>query len=79
MRLRQLGNGGLKVSAIGLGRMGMSEFYKREDDRTGLATIHRALDLGVNFLDTADAKQSREIPIGAITGERYADMSSVNG
>ncbi len=54
MEQRQLGNQGLQVSAIGLGCMGMSEFYGPSDEIESLATIHRALDLGVNFLDTAD-------------------------
>jgi aryl-alcohol dehydrogenase-like predicted oxidoreductase len=44
----------LEVSALGLGCMGMSEFYGTADEQTGIATIHRALDLGVTFLDTAD-------------------------
>ncbi|MFA6300548.1 MAG: aldo/keto reductase [Nocardioides sp.] len=44
----------LTVSAVGLGCMGMSEFYGTTDEQTGIATIHRALDLGVTFLDTAD-------------------------
>jgi aryl-alcohol dehydrogenase-like predicted oxidoreductase len=54
MRLRQLGQDGPWVSEIGLGCMGMSEFYGPRDDRESLETIHRALDLGVTFLDTAD-------------------------
>jgi|SRR5271166_389946 len=54
MQFRELGNSGLKVSALGLGCMGMSEFYGPGDDDESIATIHRALDLGINFLDTAD-------------------------
>jgi aryl-alcohol dehydrogenase-like predicted oxidoreductase len=53
MERRTLGQG-LEVSAVGLGCMGMSEFYGARDEEEALATIHRALDLGVNFLDTAD-------------------------
>jgi len=54
MNTRQLGRDGLTVSAMGLGCMGMSEFYGQGDDAESIATIHRALDLGVTFLDTAD-------------------------
>jgi aryl-alcohol dehydrogenase-like predicted oxidoreductase len=54
MEKRRLGTQGLVVSAIGLGCMGMSEFYGTTDEAEAVATIHRALDLGVDFLDTAD-------------------------
>jgi aryl-alcohol dehydrogenase-like predicted oxidoreductase len=54
MKQRQLGTGGPLVSAIGLGCMGMSEFYGAGDDVESIAVIHRALDLGVTMIDTAD-------------------------
>ena len=54
MRSRKLGQQGLEVSALGLGCMGMSDFYGARDQAEAVATINRALDLGVTFLDTAD-------------------------
>jgi aryl-alcohol dehydrogenase-like predicted oxidoreductase len=54
MKTKKLGTQGLTVPALGLGCMGMSEFYGARDDHESIATIRRALDLGVNFLDTAD-------------------------
>ena len=54
MERRALGKQGLVVSALGLGCMGMSEFYGERDEKEAVATIHRALELGIDFLDTAD-------------------------
>ncbi len=54
MQRRQLGHNGPEISALGLGCMGMSEFYGPSDEATSVATIQRALGLGLNFLDTAD-------------------------
>jgi len=73
MQIRELGRSGLKVSAQGLGCMGMSEFYGPGDEAESIATIHRALELGVNFLDTADVYgplKNEELVGRAIRGKR---------
>src|SRR5215213_6878777 len=73
MEQRELGRSGLKVSALGLGCMGMSEFYGGRDDEESVATIQRALGLEVNFLDTADmygVGHNEELVGRAIRGRR---------
>jgi aryl-alcohol dehydrogenase-like predicted oxidoreductase len=73
MKTRELGKSGLRVSALGLGCMGMSEFYGPGDDHESIATIHRALDLGVTLLDTADMYgpfKNEELVGKAIKGRR---------
>ncbi len=75
MRQRRLGGHGLVVSSLGLGCMGMSEFYGALDDAESVATIHRALDLGITLLDTADVygPHTNERLVGrAIAGQRDA-------
>src|SRR4051812_44645932 len=73
MHRRTLGKSGLQVSALGLGCMGMSEFYGAADEAESIAVIHRALDLGADFLDTADMYgpfKNEELVGRAIQGRR---------
>jgi len=73
MEIKNLGSQGLTASELGLGCMGMSEFYGQTNDEESIKTIHRAFELGINFLDTADAygPYKNEILVGkAINGQR---------
>jgi aryl-alcohol dehydrogenase-like predicted oxidoreductase len=76
MQTRKLGSQGLEVSMQGLGCMGMSEFYGERDDEESIATIHRALELGVTFLDTADmyGPFTNERLVGRAIRERRDDV-----
>ena len=73
MKTRELGNTGIDIPAIGFGCMGLSSVYGAADDATSIGVIHRALELGVNFLDTADiygAGGNEELVARAIKGKR---------
>src|SRR5256712_2040181 len=73
MQQRRLGQQGLTVSALGRGCMGMSDFYGSRDEQESLATIHRSIELGMTFLDTADVygpHTNEELVGGAIRGRR---------
>lgn len=75
MQQRRLGTQGLTVSALGLGCMGMSDFYGNRDEQESIATIHRSIELGMTFLDTADiyGPYTNEELVGrAIRGRRDA-------
>lgn len=76
MNRRTLGREGLDVSALGLGCMGMSEFYGPADESESIATIHRALSLGVTLLDTADmyGPHTNELLVGTAIADRRDDV-----
>jgi aryl-alcohol dehydrogenase-like predicted oxidoreductase len=90
MEKRKLGNQGLAVSVMGLGCMGMSEFYGASNEDEAIATIHRAIDLGVTFLDTADmygpftneklvGKAVRDRRDGVVVATKFGNMRGEDG
>ena len=82
MQRRQLGRSGLEVSAVGLGCMAMSDFYGPRDEREAVATLHRALELGVTLLDTSDIYglgRNEELVGRAIRSHRRAVVLATKG
>ena len=76
MRKRKLGSEGLEVSSMGLGCMGMSDFYGARDDQESIKVIHRALELGITFLDTADmyGPWTNEVLVGKAIADRRQEV-----
>jgi len=76
MQQRNLGSQGLVVSTQGLGCMGMSDFYGKRDQQEAIATIHRAVELGINFFDTSDmyGPFTNEILVGKALGSRRNEV-----
>ncbi len=76
MIYKSLGKTGTKISALGLGCMGMSEFYGQRDDVESIATLHAAVDAGVNFIDTADmyGPHTNEVLVGKAIADRRSEV-----